>query len=634
MLANFDRKRSILSVLALLPPFVAFALAWLLWNLIQPNVWVLFYPAVFISCVLGGRRIGLIATAIATLLLWWLLPPESRSFAGDTQNILAVGVFAATGAALAFFQDRLAKAREALTEARGFLENVLESSTEYSIIAKDLDRRILAWNSGAVHNYGYQPSEVIGKSSNMLHVPEELRSGLVADLHRQALAEGHAAGLFRRRRKDGSEFLARVTITRRNDASGNAIGYLIVSHDVTAEQRHIEEQRFLAEVGEALQESLDYGETIERIAHLVTGFMADSCAIDIVEEDGTLKRAKVVYSADEPLARAIEQIPPHSNNPVWKVLETRRPLLLPEVSHDFIRSLARNPEHLRLLETVGTKSAIFVPLIARGRIIAVLSIVSSRADRRYASLALDNARLYEVAQRAILTRERVLGIVAHDLRNPLGTIIMQASILRMGIGEQHGQSSTAAGERIERAATRMNRIIQDLLDVTRLEAGDDLTVEPARVSARQIITESVEAQKQLATSASLELVLDVTEDLPDIWADRDRLLQVFENLIGNAVKFTEPGGRIVVGGSARGKEVLFWVKDTGSGIAAENLPFVFERHWQAQDKAARGAGLGLPIVKGIVEGHGGRVWVESTPGAGSTFFFTIPTAAAAEERAA
>jgi PAS domain S-box-containing protein len=645
MTTTLDRKRSLLSALALLAPFVAFALAWPLWELIQPNVWVLFYPAVFISCMLGGRRIGLIATAISALFVWWLLPP-ARSFVGDPHSVLAVGVFCATGVALAFFQDRLSKVRTALAEARAFLENVLESSTEYSIIAKDLQRRILAWNSGAARNYGYEASEVIGKSSDMLHVPEELRSGMVADLHQRALVDGHASGLFWRRRKDGSEFLARVTITRRNDARGNAIGFLIVSHDVTAEQRHIREQQFLAEVGETLQGSLNYAETVERIVQLVTGFMGDACAVDVVDDDGSLVRMRVVYSANEPLAKALELIVPGPDHPAWTVLETHRPLLVTEVTHDFLRAIARNEKHLRLLEELAPQSTMLVPLSARGRIIAVLSIVSCRADRRYteadlhlaeelarrASLALDNARLYEVAQRAIHTRDQVLGIVAHDLRNPLGTILMQASLLRQGIGEQ-GQSSTVSAERIERGAARMNRIIQDLLDVTRMETGG-LTIEPARVPSRQVISESVEAQKQLAASASLELGLDVTDDLPDIWADHDRLLQVFENLIGNAVKFTEPGGQIIVGGSSRGREVLFWVRDTGSGIAAEDLPFVFERHWQARLVGGRGAGLGLLIVKGIVEGHGGRIWVESTAGVGSTFFFTIPTAAAAEERAA
>jgi signal transduction histidine kinase len=169
----------------------------------------------------------------------------------------------------------------------------------------------------------------------------------------------------------------------------------------------------------------------------------------------------------------------------------------------------------------------------------------------------------------------------------------------------------------------MNRLIQDLLDVARMEGGI-LTIEPAVVKTRQTIADCIDAHRDLATSASLELQVDLEEDLPDVWADRDRLLQVFENLIGNAVKFTEPNGRIVVGARSRDREVHFWVRDNGTGIDDADMPHLFDRFWQADNAGRRGTGLGLPIVKGIVEAHGGRVWVESVKGHGSTFFFTIP----------
>ena len=173
----------------------------------------------------------------------------------------------------------------------------------------------------------------------------------------------------------------------------------------------------------------------------------------------------------------------------------------------------------------------------------------------------------------------------------------------------------------------MNRLIQDLLDVTRMEAGR-LSIEPSRLRPGQLVAEALEPQKPVASSASLELELDLSPDLPDVWADRDRLLQVFENLIDNAVKSTEPGGHIAVGASPRDAEVLFWVADSGVGIPAEQRPHLFDRFWQAGRRG--GAGLGLPIVKGLVAAHGGRIWVESTPGRGSTFFFTIPMAPRAE----
>ena len=166
----------------------------------------------------------------------------------------------------------------------------------------------------------------------------------------------------------------------------------------------------------------------------------------------------------------------------------------------------------------------------------------------------------------------------------------------------------------------MNRLIQDLLDVALMESGQ-LTIERARLSARELIVAAVDMQRPLASSSSLELRVDVDRDVPDVWGDRDRLLQVFENLIGNAIKFTKAGGRITVGAASRDHEVVFWVADTGGGIAAENLPHVFDRFWQATRAGRQGAGLGLPITKGIVEAHGGRIWVESTLGPGHHLLF-------------
>jgi signal transduction histidine kinase len=172
----------------------------------------------------------------------------------------------------------------------------------------------------------------------------------------------------------------------------------------------------------------------------------------------------------------------------------------------------------------------------------------------------------------------------------------------------------------------MDRLIQDLLDATRIEAGQ-LSVSQECVSVRHFIADVADAQYPLIAEASLELLVDpLPEELPDVWADRDRLAQIFENLIGNSIKFTSSGGRISLGAAPRGNKVMFWVADTGTGIADDDLPHVFDRFWQLREAKHRGAGLGLPIVKGLVEAHGGRIWVESTLGRGSRFFFTIPIA--------
>jgi signal transduction histidine kinase len=252
-----------------------------------------------------------------------------------------------------------------------------------------------------------------------------------------------------------------------------------------------------------------------------------------------------------------------------------------------------------------------------------LRLAEALADR--AAMAIENARLYRASVYASQLRDQVLGVVAHDLRNPLSTILLQAAALKRR-GPEPERRSAKPREAIFRAATRMNHLIQDLLDVALMEAGQ-LTVERARLSVRELIIGAVDMQRPLAASSSLDLRVDVDPDVPDVWIDRERLLQVFENLIGNAIKFTKAGGRITAGAAPKDREVVFWVADTGSGIAPESLPHVFDRFWQAARAGRQGAGLGLPITKGIVEAHGGRIWVESTPGKGTTFFFTIPQAA-------
>ena len=145
------------------------------------------------------------------------------------------------------------------------------------------------------------------------------------------------------------------------------------------------------------------------------------------------------------------------------------------------------------------------------------------------------------------------------------------------------------------------------------------------MSGAQIAADAIDIHRAQASSRSIDLRL-ASQEVPEVWADRERILQVFDNLIGNSLKFTAPGGCITVGMAPRDAAVLFWVADTGSGIALEDQPHIFDRFWQARATQRTGAGLGLAIVKSIVEAHGGSVWVDSVPGRGSTFFFTIPTA--------
>jgi signal transduction histidine kinase len=178
-------------------------------------------------------------------------------------------------------------------------------------------------------------------------------------------------------------------------------------------------------------------------------------------------------------------------------------------------------------------------------------------------------------------------------------------------------------EMIRRAADRMNRLIQDLLDVKRIEGGR-LGVDVRPQSVTTVVNEAVEMLRPLATGSSLTLGVDCPPDLPSALIDAPRVHQVLSNLVGNAIKFTPPGGSIMIRAEPLPNEIRVSVIDTGPGIAADQLPHLFGRYWQGNRKDRRGIGLGLAIAKGIVEAHNGRIWVESTPGEGSRFHFTVP----------
>lgn len=230
----------------------------------------------------------------------------------------------------------------------------------------------------------------------------------------------------------------------------------------------------------------------------------------------------------------------------------------------------------------------------------------------------------DALRRALRARDELLGIVAHDLRNPLNALTLHLAALRHRAASVQPELLDSVNV-IGRQAQRMNHLIQDLLDVARIDAGS-LSLERSRVAPARFLAEHLDSQRPLAAASGVALRLELRADLPEVGADPDRLAQVLENLVGNAIKFTPRGGQITVGALSRGLDVLFWVRDTGEGVSEEHLPHLFDRYWQASRTDKRGAGLGLAIVKGIVETQGGHVWAESHLGEGTTLFFTVPVA--------
>jgi PAS domain S-box-containing protein len=511
-----------------------------------------------------------------------------------------------------------------------------------AIIAMDAEQRILLFNRGAEQIFGWSAQEAIGQTIDFL-VPPRLRErdpvaidAFARDpANTRRLAEGRSTivGL----RKNGDEFPMETDLYK-VDLGGTRLVAAIL-RDISARKRHESQQVFLAHVSQTLASSLEFEETLSMVAHLAVPFLADCCVVDLLEERG-IRRLKVVHidPSMAAVAAGLEavQIRDSHAHPIWKMLEERRSVLLREIPARYLESAAQTPEHQRLIQALAPVSLISVPLVARHRVLGGLTFCSVHPARLYeeedlrlaeevarrAAFAIDNSQLYMMAQRAIRARDEILGVVAHDLRNPLNTIQLNSQVLLHRINNEQERTRLLI-DSILRATSHASHLIQDLLDVARIEAGH-LTVQRAPCHPRDLLDRALEMLRPGAEKALIDLTSTLEPGLPQIEADRERILQVFSNLIGNAIKFTSTGGRVGLRASRCGDDVCFSVTDTGPGIATDHLPHLFDRFWQARPADRRGAGLGLAIAKGIAEAHGGRIWAESKPGMGSTFYFTVP----------
>jgi signal transduction histidine kinase len=279
-----------------------------------------------------------------------------------------------------------------------------------------------------------------------------------------------------------------------------------------------------------------------------------------------------------------------------------------------------------------------VPLVARDRILGTLILTSEDSGRRFgpsdlalaeslahrAALAIDNARLYEEAQEALRSRDELLAIVSHDLRNPLDVIQFTVAMLRQTLpADETNSRARKHCDMIQRSSERMIGLIRDLLDFGTIEAGK-LAIDTSTHDAATLVEEALTSARLMAAQKHIEIHADLSTEPGEVLCDRPRVLQVLANLLGNALKFTSEGGTVTVTVTGQPNEVRFAVADTGPGIPPESLPHVFDRYWQAKRTANLGTGLGLAIAKGIVGAHGGTIAVESTLGQGSTFSFTLP----------
>jgi PAS domain S-box-containing protein len=536
---------------------------------------------------------------------------------------------------------------------------LMTETAQDAIFTIDEASTITFCNPAVERMFGYAPEELVGKPLAIV-VPERFR-------------EAHRRGVERYLRtrqknipwtgvelpalhKDGHEFPCEISFGEWT--SGDHTVFTGLARDVTERKRALEQEKSARAEAEAVREQLERRAEEEaafrHLASALTGAVemtdvlyeitnrathvtrADGVYVERVVSVGGSQEVEVVASAGRGApTRGLRVSFPGSMTD--EIATDGKPVILADM-RSFGRSMAPY-----LIDTCGECEVLVTPLIADREPLGALVLLNSRSSGRHfregdivrartlgdlTSLALRRVRLMEEereakekAEAAVRVRDETLGIVSHDLRNPLTKIAISADLLADAPPDEQPELV----ETIRSSARQMERLIQDLLDVARMETGK-LSVATETVDPEPILREICESNERLAEQKRQRIVCSVHPPLPTVCGDRDRIVQVFGNLLGNAMKFTPERGVITIDARPDGKFVRFSVRDTGPGIPDADIKNVFTPYWQAKKTAHMGAGLGLAIVRGIVEAHGGRVWAENAPGGGAQFSFTIPQA--------
>lgn len=407
---------------------------------------------------------------------------------------------------------------------------------------------------------------------------------------------------------------------------------------------------FLADASALLSTSLDYATTLESLARLAVPYLADWCVVDVVGDAGAIQRLHVVHvdPAREEWAVALQhRYPPHTQRSglIVDALATGEPTVAAEVSDEELVAFAHDDEHLRILRELGLRSYMIVPLVARQRVLGALTFVAAESGRQYgdddvalavqlvrrAAVAVDNARLFQQEQDAIRLRDQFLTIAAHELRTPITMVRGNTELVLRRLRQTQIPLDrdwlTTRVQRLMTGVDRLHTLAARVLDVNKLRAGVfDLTRAPCDLAA--LVAEVVERLRATlpAGGATTIAFAGPAGPIDGNW-DALAIEQIVNNLLQNAIKYQPHGGLIQVCLQATDDEAVVRVRDRGIGIAAADLPRLFDPFTRADNAAEHqigGAGMGLYISAQLVRLHGGAIDVTSTVGVGSEFVVRLP----------
>jgi PAS domain S-box-containing protein len=430
------------------------------------------------------------------------------------------------------------------------------------------------------------------------------------------------------------------------DATGGVARWFGTATDIHEQKRAEETSRYLAESSANLARVVDYESTLQKVATLAVPYFADWSAVDLVNDDGTLRRLAVAHQDVAKVAlvhQLMREYPPDPESPAgaFAVLRTGQPQLIGEIPDEMLTRAAKDARHLDLIRSLGLKSYICVPLVASGAPFGVLTFATAESGRTYtesdlalatdlaqrAGVAIENTRLYQALRESDRRKDEFLATLAHELRNPLAPIRNSLQILSMPRVDK--EMARRSREMMERQIHHLVRLVDDLLDVSRVMRGK-IELRRERVELASVVARAVETVQPLVDAQAHQLAVHLPAESLVVDVDPVRLAQVVGNLLTNAAKYTDTNGHIRLTAERHGGTAVLRVRDDGIGIAKEMLPRIFELFVQvdhASTKAQGGLGIGLTLVKNLVEMHNGTVEALSEGlGQGSEFVLRLPIA--------
>ncbi|MDX6382031.1 MAG: hypothetical protein QOI57_3055 [Rubrobacteraceae bacterium] len=595
------------------------------------------------------------------------------------------------------------RVEERTKQLESAVHEIQESEERYSLVVEGSNDGIWDWDIRTDELYwSNRLFEIFGLSSSEVTPTFELFAELLHPDDRQRVLDAVTTHLERNTayseefqiQHSSGEYIYCISQGKAiRDEDGRPIRMAGAVTDITERKREEEALAFLAKASAELASSLDYHATLASVARLTVPHLADWCAVDVIEKDGSLNRLAVAHEDPEKVRWAHElqeRYPPDPDAPygVSNVLRTGEPEFVPEITETALDQADLDDEHREILRELGLKSCIVVPLIARGRTLGAITLVTVESGRRYGhedlevaeelarrtGLAVDNARLYEAARKELAERERAeqeirklnenlekrvaerteqleearevaeaanraksefLANMSHEIRTPMNGIIgMTELILDTELSDEQREYA----ETVRYSSETLLTVINDILDFSKVEAGK-MSIEITDFNLQTVVEEVVGLSAERAQDKGLELASLVEYGLPTaLRGDPVRLRQVLTNLTSNAIKFTEEGEVVLhvdlIESTDEAVVLRFEVTDSGIGITPNQRERLFQSFSQADASTTRrygGTGLGLAISKRLVELMGGEIGVESEPGVGSTFWFTLPLAKQPEE---